>query len=84
MYCIIGENVGVDKSAGTNDYSATPRPTTSSVCKNKKDGERCIVGGCDVNNFRPIFLGGMCWDGTCKREVCGDLDWIENKRVNQS
>merc|ERR1711862_595917 len=36
-----GENVGVDKSAGTNDYSAMPRPTTDSVCKNKKDGDRC-------------------------------------------
>ena len=69
MYCIIGENVGVDKSAGTNDYSATPRPTTSSVCKNKKDGDECSV--CWGSTPNKLMICEVKF-GKCKRGICGD------------
>ena len=77
MYCIIGENVGVDKSAGTNDYSAMPRPTTSSVCKNAKDGDECSVcwgseptgGMIKIVTLEFIFQVEF---GKCKRGICGD------------
>ena len=75
MYCIIGENVGVDKSAGTNDYSAMPRPTTSSVCKNAKDGDECSVcWGSEPNKFGMVNLAIHCQVefGKCKRGICGD------------
>merc|ERR1711862_1026635 len=80
-----GENVGVDKSAGTNDYSAMPRPTTDSVCKNKKDGDRCdmcwgskpttkkpTTKKCNVHSAICIhgILGMVNLPGTCKVGKC--------------
>ena len=55
-------------------FKLAARPTTRSVCKKKKDGDRCdVCWGDEPNKFGIVTLSLTCQVqfGKCKRGICG-------------